>query len=356
MEALESYLDRKYRELKLLNAALSKPSRLSRPRSPIEAISCKFHLAAALKAEHALHDWALTETAWTSSARPQSGPFVFDYDYQRADLAVSGPSFYDFAGADSCRTIYTSSGMAAISALLLACVRVLGVAELVLWPGSYGETVEFIDRHARNLRRLTPDHPRLDALPDSGQRRILLLDSSTPLDTFTATLRQRDPGLDLIIFDTTCFSAGSGRIGRVLSWARRWKMPVVLVRSHTKLDSLGLEYGRIGSAVFVADCFIGEPGSRMLQGLFAEMRDAVRLLGGAALPAHFPPYAGSEAYRWLTNRRIAAMLWNVRRMAAALPRGSGSSRASFISLTASMSRCCLPSRSMSRRQGRSRQS
>ncbi|MBR0850671.1 hypothetical protein JQ543_23220 [Bradyrhizobium diazoefficiens] len=314
MEALEDYLDRKHQELELLNAALAKPSKLRRPGSVVEAIRQKFQLAAALKAEHALHEWTLTETAWTS-ARPHAGPFVFDYDYQRADLTVSGPSFYDFAGADDCPTIYTSSGMAAISALLLACVRVLGPAELVLWPGSYGETVEFVDRHARGLRRLTPDHPRLDCLPGSGQRRIVLLDSSTPFDTFAATLREQDPRLDLVIFDTTCFSSGSGRIRRVLSWARRWKLPVVLVRSHTKLDSLGLEYGRMGSAVFVGDRSVGEPGARMLQRLFAEMRDAVRLLGGAALPAHFPPFVGSKAYRVLTGRRIAAMLRNGRRSA-----------------------------------------
>jgi hypothetical protein len=43
------------------------------------------------------------------------------------------------------------------------------------------------------------------------------------------------------------------------------------------------------------------------------MRDAVRLLGGAALPAHFPPYIGCPAYRELTSRRMAAILRNGRR-------------------------------------------
>lgn len=53
----------------------------------------------------------------------------------------------------------------------------------------------------------------------------------------------------------------------------------------------------------------------MIERLAAETRDAVRLLGGAALPAHFPPYVGSEAYWALTNKRVAAILRNGRQAA-----------------------------------------
>ena len=60
-----------------------------------------------------------------------------------------------------------------------------------------------------------------------------------------------------------------------------------------------------------------------LQELASEMRNAVQLFGGAALPAHFPPWVGTEAYRALTNKRVAAILRNSRRtahyFAAALP-------------------------------------
>jgi hypothetical protein len=44
-----------------------------------------------------------------------------------------------------------------------------------------------------------------------------------------------------------------------------------------------------------------------------EMRNAVRLFGGAALPAHFPPYVGAPGYRALMDKRVAAMLRNGRR-------------------------------------------
>jgi hypothetical protein len=66
MEALEGYLQRKHRELMLLNSFLGTPLSLRHPVSVVEVIEQKFQIAAALKAEHALHDWALTETAWAS--------------------------------------------------------------------------------------------------------------------------------------------------------------------------------------------------------------------------------------------------------------------------------------------------
>jgi hypothetical protein len=50
----------------------------------------------------------------------------------------------------------------------------------------------------------------------------------------------------------------------------------------------------------------------MLNGLPVHVRNAIRLLGGAALPAHFPPYVGLPAYRELTRRRQAAILRNSR--------------------------------------------
>ncbi|HKO72985.1 MAG TPA: hypothetical protein VJV58_18815 [Bradyrhizobium sp.] len=328
METLEAYLERKHEELALLNGFLGSPLRLRRPSSIEEVIEQKFHLAAALKAEHELHDWALTETAWSHQGGLRAGPFEFRYDYQRADLEVRGPSFYELdSSAGSNETIYTSSGMAAISTLLLAFVRLMSEAEILALPGSYSETIELIENYTPQLRLIRLKHSLGEVAPAGIRSRILLFDSCTSAGAFEATLHCEQPQLDLVIFDTTCFSSGSGRIRRVLRWAQRWEIPVVLVRSHTKLDSLGLEYGRLGSAVFV-------PGKKrattakqdLLQELAMEMRNALRLFGGAALPAHFPPYVGTKAYRTLTNQRVAAILRNSRRtaryFATALPGSS----------------------------------
>src|SRR5262245_35638522 len=95
METFEGYLSRKHEELALLNNCLRSPLHLPGPRSVDEVIKLKFQIAAALRADHELRDWMATETAWSATASPASGPFTFSYDYQRADLRVSGPAFYE---------------------------------------------------------------------------------------------------------------------------------------------------------------------------------------------------------------------------------------------------------------------
>jgi len=322
METIEAYLQRKHRELRLLNDCLRTPLPLTHPRSVAEVIRHKFQLTAALKAEHALQDWDVTETAWAHPANRRSGPFEFSYDYQRADLDVRGPSFYDLQKNTASDTVYTNSGMAAIAAVLFASARLLGDADIVVPPGSYGETQELIETYIGHLRLVAQRRSLEEAIGYAHSPRMMLLDSSVPASAFGAALRCTSLALDLLIFDTTCFSAHSSRIRRVLNWARTCNVPVAMLRSHTKLDSLGAEYGRLGSVVFV--CWENKwAGQSNLKCLPTETRNALRLLGGAALPAHFPPYVGLPAYRDLTNKRMAAILRNTRRssryFASALP-------------------------------------
>jgi hypothetical protein len=314
METIESYLARKHEELRLLNGCLSTPLPLVAPRSVMEVIRHKFQLTAALKANHALHDWTATETGWADTTAHRSGPFEFCYDYQRADLDVRGPCFYELK-QDTYETIYTSSGMAAVSALLLAVTRAIGKADILILPGSYGETQELIEDYVPGLRQVTLQRsPQQPLAERSSSFRLMLLDSSAPAAVFEATLRCASLAVDLLIFDTTCFSAVSGRIRRVLASARRWRVPLVMVRSHNKLDSLGAEYGRLGSVVFVDwTTDVWSRDQSRIKDLPQETRNAVRLFGGAALPAHFPPYVGTARYRELTNKRLAAILRNSRR-------------------------------------------
>lgn len=312
MESNETYLARKHEELELFNRSLKNPMSIRPPASVQEVIERKFHLAAGLKAEHAHQDWALTETDWAHSGQPHSGPFEFKYDYQRADLEVRGPSLYSMKNGADGPVVYAACGMAAISALLMASASVFPEADIFVGANSYAETIEFIDSYAKHLRKVEVS-PSVDNVNPVGQRaRILLIDSCTPAFAFETTIRSAR-AFDLIVFDTTCFAGGSGWIGRVLRRARTAMVPIVMVRSHNKLDSLGVEYGRLGSAVFVdsiAHIDVAKPS--FLPRLLEEMRRSLRLFGGAALPAHFPPYVGGRGYRALTDKRVARMLQNGR--------------------------------------------
>jgi hypothetical protein len=322
METGESYFERKYEEIQLINSCLDTPRAVARPRTIEAMIEQKFRLSAALKAEHAFAAWAATETRWTDAAPLRAGPFEIEYGYQRADLMVRGPFPYTILeglpGVLVRRVIYTSSGMAAVSALLMALGRLGGNLTLLLVSGSYKETLEVITAYGHHMRVIRAEGPhRRKAYTKCrrGDKQILFVDSSVPERCFRldSGLLGCTEDLDLVVCDTTCFSADSGRIRRILHWAKRVCVPLVLVRSHTKLDSLGVEYGRLGSAVFVAF-----PDTVPLvklgwyRDLAREMQDAVRLFGGAAIPAHFCPFADGPGYRQLNARRMAAMLRNCR--------------------------------------------
>ena len=113
-------LERKRRELALLNACLSTPLGSLRADSVEAAAELKLRLAALLKADQLLARWSVTETAWPPGRWTRAEPFAFRFGYQRADLEVHGPPIYPLlqrwcAGCGE-STIYTASGMSAIAA------------------------------------------------------------------------------------------------------------------------------------------------------------------------------------------------------------------------------------------------
>ena len=85
LEEPRVYLERKRQEIALLNSCLEEPLHLEPPSSIEAVVEHKFRLAGALKAQHALRDWAFTETAWSDPRQFPAGPFKFDFD---AILAV----------------------------------------------------------------------------------------------------------------------------------------------------------------------------------------------------------------------------------------------------------------------------
>jgi len=325
---MQSYLERKYREISILNACLRWPPQLQRPTSPDTAIAQKFRLAAAVKADRALQSWSTTETAWAADWPVKSGSFEFNYGYQRADLRVHGPAIYRALERSSTNlvreTMYASSGMSAMAALVSALSRLYGGAEVLIPTGCYGETRELFDSFAGLVRSL-PLEPGAGLRCGNGVLRAALIDSSVRAGFFDFAKIAPD-NIDLVIFDTTCFGRSSTRIRRVIEWALRASLPLALVRSHTKLDCLGIEYGRLGSVVVSAP-MQGILSGRLkwLTGLIRATADSIRLLGAAPILANFPPFAAGRAFERCTVERIAAIIRNNRRMVRLLSARLGAS-------------------------------
>lgn len=309
--SIDRYLDRKGREVALIARCLDDSIDAQRPASIGAAIEDKFRLAAKLRALRSLQSWAITETARPEVERWRVGAYRFSFGYQRADLKVRGPAIYERQRTLSTRqqTFYTVSGMSAIATVVEALLRVHGDIEIAVPRGFYNETRELFASLGSRVS-VAQFSQRQVASGSRPRTRILLVDSSasTRFDDY----RCAPPRADLVLFDTTCFAQSSSRIGTVIDRALAQDLPVALVRSHAKLDSLGIEYGRLGSIVLLGPR--SSTSCSSVESLRHAIDDAVRLHGVAALPAHFPPFSGTAEYRRLTRARTASIICSTRRM------------------------------------------
>ena len=218
----------------------------------------------------------LSQTAWSLFGGTPEGwarvQAIVDYtherirfDYQRADLRVSSALIYRSLAAAGCvatSTLYTSCGMSSIAALLFGLSTLDRRVDLLVPQGCYGETRELIEGFQDRLHMRPLDQKRQPQRPAPDDLRMALVDSSVRTG-FCGFTRLPADAIDLVLFDTTCFWRNGSMVRRVVDWALRSGLPLVLVRSHTKLDCLGVEYGRLGSVVFASALRAKRPGPKV---------------------------------------------------------------------------------------------
>jgi hypothetical protein len=288
VELPDAFADRKRREILLISGGLA----TAEARSLDQILRDKLEWAAATKSQFILDNPEITETSW-GAQEVRCGRFEFDFTYQRADIDVSGPSPCGGRGIPIYKTYYTNSGMAALAAVLTATRR-LDLSRLAATPGHYPETAELAEMLDLALETQTP-----------STKSVVLLDSAA---ADTASWQALIEKATLTVFDTSCFAARSHQIEK---WVRRArsKGPVIMVRSHAKLDSLGVEYGHLGSIVVVPAAAGSGDGLRILAGHIA---DAIRVLGVTPALVYFPPFAGEPTHVRLSRQRVAQIIRNSR--------------------------------------------
>lgn len=291
METLDRYLERKRRELEWLNARLVDPEPLPERLDAGEVVRLKLRLRARRVAEWTLANPDLTETNPVLSSERSSDPYTLRYRYQRYDLHVDGPCPYPGLTADLplMRTeLHASSGMGAIAGLVLALGQVSGPVRVAHAPDVYFETRRVLEMLTPGVRTVAdPAAPR-------GEGTHVLWADSIEHEPPCVTHGEAD----LLVVDTTCWPVDDPRLRDIVAPGRL----TALVRSHVKLDYLGIEYGRLGSLVLTSG-----PQDRI--DLFRELgsaaRYAIRTIGAMAIPAHLLPDQGDPAFHRMNGARLA---------------------------------------------------
>ena len=314
MDTRADYLQRKGRELQILNDSLPEPAKdLPAVHSPQQALEHKLRLAALLRAADNLDHWRITETARQPPQQVDSAAHHFRFSYQRADLRVSGPPVYPGLVRDEAidvgQPVYAASGMSAIATLLTALQQCADTVRVRIGGDCYDETLE--------LMRCLGLEPGRSGAGDG--LRVLWLDSSASQSLLHHRALIGEAATDLVVLDTSCLWGNSNLIRLISACSTRNGVPLALVRSHTKLDSLGIEYGRLGSVVLASPRARGaRPAAAGLVRLDEELRRMQRLLGAVPPVASFPPFAAHEDFPRCGAARIAAIMRCTRRMARIL--------------------------------------
>ena len=316
METSAQYSDRKRRELRLIRDA---------PLAPWPAAGPELQDTAGEKRDafraHPMFRAAAAfpETNWANASSIALGNHAFGYDYQRFDLRVTAPPVYPALGPSE-QTVYTCSGMAAVTAVVTALNR-LSQPGIVFCSvtDAYFETQHLVRHYADRLDlRVAANFG--DLARSSGDRFVVMhinSISAQPPDALWDLLTDR---VVLALFDTTCYSRADRRIEQTVRQLEARGIPVALVRSHLKLDTLGLEAGRIGSVQLHTPAQCGAVQRQVIQAVAHLVPDVVRLFGIAPSIDRFFIVADEAELLELSTRRAERISENCAALADELKR------------------------------------
>jgi len=329
METVDAWRRRKRQEIDRLASRVANAPDPGDPRDADAVTAAKLALRARLVAQRA-SDPDVVETNRTGEEERRLDPFDLRWRYQRFDLVVKGPSPYPGLMEDRpsvWSTRFTSSGMGAIGPLLLALQQRGARPAIVTHRDTYFETLDALQSLTPRIEAtIVPPAADLAAAAREARARgadvvTVWLDSYTASDPLDAIRDLGPDDADHVVIDTTCYEATSPRIRALADRALEAEAPVALVRSHLKLDGLGVEYGRLGSVLHLATPML----SPARFGGFRDVRSldalAGRLVGASAVPAHLNPYLGDPVFHALNRDRIARVEAAEQRFSAALRAG-----------------------------------
>jgi hypothetical protein len=286
------YLKRKTSEIECLKRYAPEDKPESAPRTHQEVIDQKQRLKTAIRRANINPLWGMSNL--TGEKTIECHGFRIKYTYQRSGFNIENKNHLELIYQNlnlprdhSSHAFWTHCGQAAISLLFNTLANYKDKFCFQTFPKDiYFETTLFLDDN--------------DIFDIKGQtNKILFIDSST-LEKGDWDDLKLGEGLALIIFDTTAYPLSSPRILRVLNIALDHNVPCVLVRSHLKLDSLGMEYSRLGSM-----CLVYGNQNELCIFLLEKYPNALRFMGGYASPEQLYPFYLDSEYQRKNNIRLS---------------------------------------------------
>ncbi|MEU8119523.1 hypothetical protein AB0C21_12545 [Spirillospora sp. NPDC049024] len=217
---------------------------------------------------------------------------VSEHEYERSDIALredhplAAPYPWS-AGRDVGTDVrYTASGMAAIAAWYLALAK-LTTGVTVVTNTLYYETETLFDLCSSPHVRVEPCAGREDFLDRLGTAPgpvVAFLDSCQPFGDAAMVgevlSRAEELGLLAVVWDNACAPIAQDPCPG--GWTG---VPLVLLRSHHKLDELGLELATLGSAAVAAPPGLDGPRQKHAEGLRDLLPKVLSVTGGHATAA-----------------------------------------------------------------------
>ncbi len=292
MSNSSAYFERKAAELECLAGYAAEPRIERVPSTHHQVIDQKLRLKVAIRQKNINPLWGMSNI--TGERFIDCHGFDIRYTYQRSSFRLNNPDHLELLYQNlACSKDHVSQGY------LTNCGQV-SISLLFHVLGSYHQKFT-LETRPDDIYFETSAYLEDTKLFESGgeSKRIVFLDSST-LGKGDWDDLNFAPEVTLVIVDTTAYPLSSPRLAEILNLALDQEIPCALVRSHLKLDSLGMEYSSLGSL-----CLVYRQPNTLCDFINEKFPKALSNMGGFATPKHIFPFYLDPEYQRLNNDRLS---------------------------------------------------
>ena len=210
------------------------------------------------------------------------------YGYQRYDLELLQKNWLSYlynCPNDSLDSFgfFTSSGMGAICSVLFALQDTMpSVKNFQFTTLPYFETFFLIKKFFRDIDITYLDESSINT------KYVAWIDSSSPCYKFNLSM-QDNP--EVIIFDTSCILPNDLNFIKTIDYSITMNIPLIIIRSHIKLDNFSTEYARLGSILFLPNRS-GFDNERFIDVL----KNSIGFCGHNFFPQNLYPWLGNSTF------------------------------------------------------------